>query len=60
MVTEQVVVAGLVDWEMMRIWPLGFDLCAIHWIKGSGLGNEYSLHENADEIENKFWVAFMA
>jgi hypothetical protein len=54
------VVAGLVDWEMMHIWPLGFDLGAIHWIKGSGLGKEYSLYENANEIENRFWVAFMA
>ena len=34
MVTEQGVVSDLVDWEMMRIWPLGFDLGAIHWIKG--------------------------
>ena len=60
MVTEQGVVSGLVDWEMMRICPLGFDLGAIHWIKGSGLGEKYSLYENADEIENRFWVAFMS
>ena len=60
MVTEQGVVSGLVDWEMMRIWPLGFDLGAIHWIKGSGFGEKYSLYENADEIENRFWVAFMS
>ena len=30
MVTDKGVVAGLVDWEMIRIWPLGFDLGAIH------------------------------
>ena len=60
MVTEQGVVSGLVDWELMRIWPLGFDLGAIHWIKGSGLGKGYSLYENADEVENRFWVAFMS
>ena len=60
MVTEQGVVSSLVDWEMMRIWPVGFDLGAIHWIKGSGLGKGYSLHDNADEIENRFWVAFMS
>jgi len=60
MVTEQGVVSGLVDWEMMRIWPLGFDLGAIHWIKGSGLGKGYSLYENADEVENRFWAAFIS
>ena len=60
MVTEQGVVSGLVDWELMRIWPLGFDLGAIHWIKGSGLGKGYFLYENADEVENRFWVAFVS
>lgn len=62
MVTEQGVVSGLVDWEMMCIWPLGFDLGAIHWIKGSGLGKGYSLYDNADEVENEnwFWAAFMS
>ena len=60
MVTEQGVVSGLVDWEMMDIWPLGFDLGAIHWIMGSGFGEKYSLYENADEIEKRFWVAFMS
>ncbi|KAF8803186.1 hypothetical protein BYT27DRAFT_7305551 [Phlegmacium glaucopus] len=60
MVIDKGVVAGLVDWEMMRIWPLGFNLGAIHWIRGSGLGTGYSLHQNADEIENRFWEAFMA
>jgi hypothetical protein len=60
MVTDKGVVTGLVDWEMMRIRPLGFDLGAIHWMKGSGLGAEYFLHQNADEIENRFWAAFMA
>ena len=60
MVTAQGVVSGLVDWEMMRLWPLRFDLGAIHWIKGSTLGKGYSLHGNADEIGNRFWKAFMS
>lgn len=30
MVIEQGVLSGLVDWGLMRIWPLGFDLGAIH------------------------------
>jgi len=60
MVTEQGVLSGLVDWEMMHIWPVGFDLGVIHWIKGSGVGEKYSLYENADEIEHRFWVAFMS
>ena len=58
-------VSGLVDWEMMHLWPLVFDLDAIHWIqnlKGSTLGKGYSSHGhgNADEIENRFCEAFMS
>jgi hypothetical protein len=60
MVTEQGVVTGLVDWEMMWISPLGFHLGVIHWIMGSGFGEKYILYENADEIEKRFWVAFMS
>ena len=55
MVSEQGVASGLVDWEMMRIWPSGCDLGVIHWIKGSGFGEKYFSYENAEEIENRFW-----
>jgi hypothetical protein len=52
--------AGLVDWEYISHWPLGWDTPAIFWLMGNGRDDHYVLHENAVQIADAFWKAFGA
>ncbi|KAF9512530.1 hypothetical protein BS47DRAFT_1394127 [Hydnum rufescens UP504] len=52
--------AGLVDWEYISHWPLGWDTPAIFWLMGDGRDDHYVLHDTAVQIAEAFWKAFGA
>ncbi|KIM81967.1 hypothetical protein PILCRDRAFT_820851 [Piloderma croceum F 1598] len=56
------ILTGLVDWEYIEEWPLGWELKAIFWMvgKGMGEGEDYALHDNTLQIEDAFWKEFGA
>jgi len=52
--------AGLVDWEDVYQWPLGWETRAVFWLMGTGRDEDYISHGNASHIADAFWKAFWA
>jgi len=53
-------VVGLVDWEYVVHYPLGYETRVVFWLMGRGLDECYELHENAPQVEDAFWKGFVA
>jgi hypothetical protein len=51
---------GLVDWEYVVHYPLGYETRAVFWLMGRGLDEYYELYENAPQVEDAFWKGFGA
>jgi hypothetical protein len=56
------ILTGLVDWEYIEEWPLGWELRAVFWTMGKGMGEDedYVLRDNSPQIEDAFWKEFGA
>ncbi|TDL16690.1 hypothetical protein BD410DRAFT_795087 [Rickenella mellea] len=60
MVSARGVVTGLVDWEDVGKYPVGFEAKALFWLMGVGMDDGYVQHHNAGQAANCFWVAFFS
>jgi hypothetical protein len=49
---------GLVDWEYVAHYPLGYETRAVFWLMGRGFNESYGLYENAPRVEDTFWKIF--
>jgi Phosphotransferase enzyme family len=56
------ILTGLVDWEHIEERPLGWELRAVFWMMGKGMGGgeNYALHNNSLQIQDAFWKEFGA
>jgi len=57
-VSLQGTVTGLVDWEDVCEWPIGYENKAIFWLMGTGWEEGYTRYDNANLIAECFWTAF--